>query len=92
MTVGGTATFTAAANGNPTPSVQWEVSTDGGTTPTPVGDNSDTYTSPALTVDTWFAACVTYNGCTSCVGWSKATVGDITPPTIIAPADIDINL
>jgi len=29
---GGTATFTAAATGNPTPSVQWEVSTDGGTT------------------------------------------------------------
>jgi hypothetical protein len=29
---GGTATFTAAASGSPTPTVQWQVSTDGGTT------------------------------------------------------------
>ena len=29
-TVGSTATFTAAANGTPAPSVQWQVSTDGG--------------------------------------------------------------
>jgi autotransporter-associated beta strand protein len=29
---GGNATFSAAANGNPAPSVQWEVSTDGGKT------------------------------------------------------------
>ncbi len=29
---GQTATFTAAANGNPTPTVQWQVSTDGGNT------------------------------------------------------------
>jgi hypothetical protein len=84
-----TATLSGYTGGS---SIQWYTSTDGGTTATPVGSNSPTYTSPALTVDTWFAACVTYNGCTSCVGWSKATVGDITPPTIIAPADIDINL
>ena len=32
VNAGGTATFTAAASGNPAPSVQWEVSTDGGTT------------------------------------------------------------
>ena len=30
MTAGQTATFTAAASGNPTPTVQWQVSTDGG--------------------------------------------------------------
>jgi uncharacterized repeat protein (TIGR03803 family) len=30
--VGGTAVFTAAANGTPTPTVQWQVSTDGGKT------------------------------------------------------------
>ena len=30
VTAGLTATFTAAASGNPTPTVQWEVSTDGG--------------------------------------------------------------
>ena len=32
VTVGQTATFTAAASGNPTPTVQWQVSTDGGST------------------------------------------------------------
>ena len=32
VNAGGTATFTAAASGNPTPSVQWEVSTDSGFT------------------------------------------------------------
>ena len=32
VTAGQTATFTAAASGNPTPTVQWQVSTDGGTT------------------------------------------------------------
>ena len=31
-TVGNTATFTAAATGSPTPTVQWKVSTDGGVT------------------------------------------------------------
>jgi predicted secreted protein len=30
VTAGQTATFTAAASGNPTPTVQWQVSTDGG--------------------------------------------------------------
>jgi hypothetical protein len=32
VTAGQTATFTAAATGNPTPTVQWQVSTDGGKT------------------------------------------------------------
>ena len=32
MTAGQTATFTAAASGNPTPTVQWQVSIDGGST------------------------------------------------------------
>ncbi len=32
VSAGQTATFTAAAAGNPTPTVQWQVSTDGGTT------------------------------------------------------------
>src|SRR5882724_1744004 len=32
VTAGQTATFTAAATGSPTPTVQWQVSTDGGTT------------------------------------------------------------
>jgi hypothetical protein len=32
VTLGGTVTFTAAASGTPTPTVQWQVSVDGGTT------------------------------------------------------------
>ena len=41
---GGTATFTAAAGGNPTPTVQWQVSTDGGATFNPIsGATSTTY-------------------------------------------------
>jgi hypothetical protein len=32
VTAGGTATFTASASGNPTPTVQWQVSTNGGRT------------------------------------------------------------
>jgi alpha-tubulin suppressor-like RCC1 family protein len=44
------ATFTAAASGFPTPTVQWDVSTDGGTTFAPVsGATSDTLTIPATT-------------------------------------------
>jgi hypothetical protein len=39
------ATFTAAASGTPTPTVQWQVSTDGGTTFTNIGGaTSPTYT------------------------------------------------
>jgi hypothetical protein len=45
---GQTATFTAAASGNPTPSVQWQVSTDGGSTFTDIlGATSPTYSATA---------------------------------------------
>ena len=41
---GNTVTFTAAASGDPTPTVQWEVSTDGGTTFSAIsGATSTTY-------------------------------------------------
>ncbi len=36
--VGGSATFTAAASGSPTPTVQWEVSTNGGSTFGPISN------------------------------------------------------
>ena len=49
----GTATFTAAASGTPTPTVQWEVSTDGGTTFTDIsGATSTTYTFTATASQT----------------------------------------
>ena len=44
VNAGATATFTAAASGNPTPTVQWQVSTDGGSTYSPIsGATSTTY-------------------------------------------------
>lgn len=46
ITVGQSATFTAAANGNPTPTVQWQVSSDGGKSFT----NISGATSPTLTL------------------------------------------
>jgi hypothetical protein len=45
VTAGQSVTFTAAATGNPTPTVQWQVSTDGGTTFTNLaGATSATFT------------------------------------------------
>jgi hypothetical protein len=45
VAVNSSVTLSAAAHGNPAPTVQWEVSTDGGTTFTPIaGATQDTYT------------------------------------------------
>jgi hypothetical protein len=50
VTAGSSATLTAAANGNPTPTVQWQVSTDGGVTFTNIaGATSATYTIASTT-------------------------------------------
>ncbi len=47
---GATATFTTAATGNPTPTVQWQVSSNGGSTWSNIsGATSDSYTTPATT-------------------------------------------
>ena len=43
VAVGGTASFTAAASGTPTPTVQWQVSTGGGAFVNISGATSDTY-------------------------------------------------
>lgn len=52
VAAGNTATFTAAASGNPTPSVQWEVTTDGGTTYNAIpGATSTTYSFAASAAD-----------------------------------------
>jgi len=47
VTAGQTATFTAAASGSPAPSVQWQVSTNRGSTFTNIADNANT---PTLTL------------------------------------------
>jgi hypothetical protein len=46
---GETATFTAAASGTPTPTVQWQLSTDGGSSWGDIGSaTSGSYTTPTL--------------------------------------------
>ena len=47
---GSTATFTSAASGSPTPTVQWQLSTDGGSSWADIGGaTSGSYTTPTLT-------------------------------------------
>ncbi|HEX3947325.1 MAG TPA: hypothetical protein VHW47_06445, partial [Acidimicrobiales bacterium] len=51
VTAGQTASFTAAASGNPAPTVQWQVSTDSGVTWTPIGGaTSGTLALPATSI------------------------------------------
>lgn len=51
VTAGSAATFSAAASGTPTPTVQWERSTNGGGSWSPIGGATSTsYTTPATTV------------------------------------------
>jgi hypothetical protein len=56
-TAGDYVTFTAAATGSPTPTVQWQVSTDGGTTWTNITGNAS-----ATTTSLTFYASTTQNG------------------------------
>ena len=52
MATGSTATFTAAASGSPTPTVQWQVSTNGGASFTDiVGATSTTYSFTVAAAD-----------------------------------------
>jgi hypothetical protein len=52
---GSTVTFTAAASGNPTPTVQWQVSTNGGSTFTNIsGATSTTYSFTAAPSQTGY--------------------------------------
>lgn len=51
VTAGQAATFTASASGSPTPTVQWEMSTNGGSTwSSLVGATNASYTTPTTTV------------------------------------------
>jgi len=61
ITGGGTATLSVAASGFPTPTIQWYQGSTGVTT-TPVGTNSTSFTTPALTTTTSYWARVTNVG------------------------------
>jgi HYR domain-containing protein/immunoglobulin I-set domain protein len=88
--VGAPVTFSASANGTPTPTVQWQVSTNGGATFTNISGATSTTLTVTATVavrNNQYRAVFT-NACGTATT-SAATLGvDSTPPTISCPANI----
>ncbi len=77
------ATFTAAASGDPTPTVQWQVSTDGGTTFTNIGGaTSDTYTLTTATGESGNEYQAVFTNAVSSVDTTAATLTLDTPPVV----------
>lgn len=74
---GGTATLTVAVSGFPTPAIQWYQG-DSGVTTTPVGTNSTSFTTPALTTTTRYWARATNSG--GSADSSAATVTVVSGP------------
>ncbi len=89
VNAGQTATFTAAASGNPAPTVQWQVSTDGGST----FANITSATSPTLS----FTTTVGQNGneyravFTNSVGSATTTAATLTVNTAPAAPVVTTN-
>ena len=72
---GGTATFTAAASGTPAPTVQWQVSTDGGTTFTNIaGATSTTYSFTPTTAENGYEYQAVFTNSVGNVTTSPATL------------------
>jgi len=81
---GHTATFTAAATGSPTPTVQWQASVNGGTTwITLSGVTSPTFTSGALNAfeNNWEVRAV-FSNSQGTEPSAPATITVTTPPTV----------
>jgi hypothetical protein len=77
------ASFTAGASGNPAPSVQWQVSTDGGNTFTNInGATSDTYTLTTGAADNGNEYQAVFTNSIGSVTTSAATLTVDTPPTV----------
>ena len=77
------ASFTAAATGDPTPTVQWQVSTDGGNTFTNVaGATSDTYTLTTGAGDSGNQYQAVFTNSVSSVDTTAATLTLDTLPTV----------
>ena len=66
-------TLTCTTNG-PTPTYQWQNSTDGTTYTNIAGATSSTFATPSLTVTTWYRVQVTASSCTSSSAAVKVTV------------------
>jgi glycine rich protein/fibronectin type III domain protein/Ig-like domain-containing protein/immunoglobulin I-set domain protein len=92
--VGDTATFTASATGNPAPSVQWQLSTDGGASFADIsGATATTYTTPTLTASddgTEYEAVFTNSTNTATTAVATLTV-DYAPVVGTQPSDGGAN-
>jgi hypothetical protein len=85
VTAGQTATFTAAATGSPTPTVQWQVSTDGGVTFSNVSGATSTalsFTTTSSQNGNQYRAVFTNSAGTATTTSATLTVNSPTPPAI----------
>ncbi len=88
VTYGNDATFSAAASGNPTPSVQWQVSADGGANFSDIGgatSTSITVTKPTVSMSGYKYRAVFTNTCGGTqTGTTNAATLTVTPATVTA--------
>src|SRR5204863_8741073 len=85
---GATTTFTAGASGNPAPTVQWQVSTNNGSTFSDIsGASSPTYAFTTAAVDTGkqFRAVFTNSVGSATSNAARLTVNVVPSVTAIAP-------
>jgi hypothetical protein len=82
VTAGQTATFTVAATGTPTPTVQWQLSTDGGTTWTNL-TNAPPYSGVTTTTLTVTAVTTALNGMQYRAAFSNSTSTVTTAPATL---------
>ena len=76
-------TFTAASGGNPSPSVQWKVSTDGGTTFSAIsGATSTTYSFAAILSENGYEYEAVFSSVAGSATTTAASLGVQTPPAV----------
>ena len=87
VTAGNTATFTAAASGQPAPTVQWEVSSDGGQTYSDIsGATADAYSFTAVAGDNGDQYRAVFTNSVGSVPTSAALLTVTQPVTIMTAA------
>jgi hypothetical protein len=87
--VGQTATFTAAAGGNPTPTVQWQVSTNGGVTFTDISGATDpTYSFTAAKTDNGDQYQAVFTNSVGSAPTAAATLTVTVPPLTITTVSL----
>jgi autotransporter-associated beta strand protein len=94
VVAGGTATFTAAAGGNPTPGVLWEVSADGGATwnSAPGADNQPTYSFTASAAQNGYEYEAIFTNSAGSTTTSAATLTvDYAPSVTTSPTNQTVN-